>query len=437
MRKISRLSLIAAIAVAGFSTANAKPLEEAIKDVDVSGSVFYRYNNYHNDVLKNRFNPALGKEGSTSNNNYKAALSLSSKANDFVKVNTRFLVSKPTSYRLDLGDPLANPPIDPSVKANPNDGEAAKLDTTKNGDQGVEVILSQAYFSLTSIKNTTINVGKQGLTTPWTVATDSGGNEQTGTGVLGLSTWGPITVAAAYFNQTNLDKSGNLINDLPIFAQHKSIANVGTFDIATAGVIGNFGPITADVWYLTMDNTFKTYNVGVEGKFDLSKGSNIGFEIRYVDGTTAPIKDQKLTKLVVNGKFGIVNAKVAYAKSGKNGGLTALDSDAKTAITGWGINTLDLVNDGHYIQAVLGIDILKNLNLSANYGTLEDKDKSDGILTKSEMKEVYGQLTYKMSKNLSTYIRYGTYTNDDKISDGTTTNINDDIRGRLQVEYTF
>jgi len=94
MRKISKLSLVAALAVAGFSTANAKPLEEAIKDVDVSGSVVYRYNNYHNDVLNDPLNPALGKKGSTSNNNYKAALSLSSKVNDFVKVNTRFLVSK-------------------------------------------------------------------------------------------------------------------------------------------------------------------------------------------------------------------------------------------------------------------------------------------------------------------------------------------------------
>ena len=45
MRKISKISLVAAVAVAGFSTANAQPLEEAIKNVDVSGSVVYRYDN--------------------------------------------------------------------------------------------------------------------------------------------------------------------------------------------------------------------------------------------------------------------------------------------------------------------------------------------------------------------------------------------------------
>ena len=50
MRKISKISLVAAVAVAGFSTANAQPLEEAIKNVDVSGSVVYRYDNFDNSL---------------------------------------------------------------------------------------------------------------------------------------------------------------------------------------------------------------------------------------------------------------------------------------------------------------------------------------------------------------------------------------------------
>ncbi|HAC71178.1 MAG TPA: hypothetical protein DCF41_05585, partial [Arcobacter skirrowii] len=33
MKKFTKLSLVAAVAVAGLSSANAKPLEEAIKDV--------------------------------------------------------------------------------------------------------------------------------------------------------------------------------------------------------------------------------------------------------------------------------------------------------------------------------------------------------------------------------------------------------------------
>ena len=81
MRKISKISLVAAVAVAGFSTANAQPLEEAIKNVDVSGSVVYRYDNADNKENNN----VQGKD--IDRNRYKIALNLSSKVNDYVKFN--------------------------------------------------------------------------------------------------------------------------------------------------------------------------------------------------------------------------------------------------------------------------------------------------------------------------------------------------------------
>src|SRR5574344_1929118 len=87
MRKISKLSLVAAVAVAGFSTANAQPLEEAIKNVEVSGSVVYRYDNFHND---NKYDQYLNSD--SGKNNYKIGLNLSSKVNDYVKFNSRFII---------------------------------------------------------------------------------------------------------------------------------------------------------------------------------------------------------------------------------------------------------------------------------------------------------------------------------------------------------
>ena len=78
MRKISKISLVAAVAVAGFSTANAQPLEEAIKNVDVSGSVVYRYDN---------IDDSEGNATRTDRNRYKIGLNLSSKVNDYVKFN--------------------------------------------------------------------------------------------------------------------------------------------------------------------------------------------------------------------------------------------------------------------------------------------------------------------------------------------------------------
>ena len=75
------------------------------------------------------------------------------------------------------------------------------------------------------------------------------------------------------------------------------------------------------------------------------------------------------------------------------------------------------------------------LNLSANYGNLQ-YISAPNSKTDVEEEEVYAQLLYKMSKNLSTYVRYGTYTNESTTA-GKTKEANDDTRGRLQVEYTF
>lgn len=434
MKKIAKLSLVAAVAVAGLTSANAQPLEEAIKNVDVSGSVVYRYNDYNND------NEGQAKAGSeTQTNNYKVALNLSSKVNDDVKANTRFLVAS-------------------------EKGDFASLKYSEEADANVGVTLSNVYFSYTGIQNTTVNVGKQGLTTPWTVAVDSDGNEQTGTGVLALSTVGPVTLAAAYFNQTNLGNSGN---GLPDIAQYSKLADyvadngsvadttvdainmaiynsaaandVGSLDVATVGVIGAFGPATLDAWYLDMQDTFDTYTLGAKASFDVS-GIKLGADARFTSLTLDDnlandlgLKtDNSTAKIVLTADAGLVDAKVAYAGTDKDGGLTALDNDATTTLLGWNL-TSNGKADADYWQAVLGFDILSNLNLSANYGNLQYITSST---TDVEEEEVYAQLLYKMSKNLTTYVRYGTYTKDTTTS-GVNTENNDDTRGRLQVEYTF
>ena len=410
MKKIAKLSLVAAVAVLGFTSANAQSLEEAIKGVETSGSVVYRYNDYANDEV------AAGKDSDNANdNNYKVALNLASKVNEDVKFNSRFLVG------------------------NQANGGFVTLDT--NGADGqADVSLSNAYFGYTGLKNTTVNVGKQGLTTPWTTAIDSDGNEQTGTGILALSTVGPVTLAGAYFNQSNLNKStdaaiatkdGKAIK-LYDSKTDKSVLD-GQDDIATVGAIVAAGPVTLDAWYLDLSDTFDTFTVGAKSSFDVS-GAKLGVDARYAsltfDGTDEDANT--LAKLVLTGKAGIFDAKLAYAMTDKDGGLTALDNDATTTLLGWSL-TANGKADADYWQAVAGVDILSNLNLSANYGNLQYVAADDSDV-EFEEEEVYAQLLYKMSKNLSTYVRYGTYTKENTTS---SKDLNDDTRGRLQVEYTF
>lgn len=395
MKKIAKLSLVAAVAVAGLTTANAQSLEDAIKNVETSGSVVYRYNDYKNDVT----------DGSDTNNNYKVALNLSSKVNEDVKFNSRFLVAN------DAGT-----------------FAGGTMNTQNGGDSNPEVTLSHANFGYTGIANTTITAGKQGLATPWTVAIDSDGNEQTGSGILALTTVGPVTLAAAYFNQTNLDK---LDVSASAFTPAKVALNKSA-DIATVGAIANLDAVTLDAWYLDLADTFDSYTVGAKADLDLSD-VKLGVDARYaslnLDNVNA---DNAMAKIALTAKAGIVNGKVAYAWTDKEGGLTALDNDANTTLLGWNLTSNNKA-DADYWQAVIGVDILSNLNLSANYGNL---DYVEGT-TSLEEEEIYAQLVYKMSKNLSTYVRYGTYTKESTAAGARTVEINDDVRGRAQIEYTF
>ncbi len=70
MKKIVKLSLVTALAVLG-TTVSAQPLAEAIKNVDVSGAIVYRYDDNNSDA-----------KGSSSANFYKATTNLKSKVND-------------------------------------------------------------------------------------------------------------------------------------------------------------------------------------------------------------------------------------------------------------------------------------------------------------------------------------------------------------------
>ena len=408
MKKIAKLSLVAAVAVVGFTSANATPLEEAIKGVETSGSVVYRYNNYDNDVTT----PTSDNDA---DNNYKIGLNLASKINEDVKLNTRFIVGSQTT------------------------GSFATMDTA-NADEQADVSLSNVYFGYTGIQNTTVNVGKQGLTTPWTVAIDSDGNEQNGTGILALSTVGPVTLAGAYFNQHNVDASTDAkVSNIGSLNAGTALTGVlkGDESIATVGAIAPVGPVTFDAWYLDLQETFDSYTVGAKSSLDFS-GVTLGLDARYasltLDDSVAnalSVDDaNSIAKIMLTAKMGIVSAKVLYAMTDEDGGLTALDNDAVTTVNGWS-TTVNGKADADYWQTSLGLDILSNLNLSANYNNLQYVNASAQDLTEEEL---YAQLVYKMSKNLSSYVRVGTYTKD---NDTTNTAINDDTRGRVQVEYTF
>ncbi|MCI0501412.1 MAG: major outer membrane protein, partial [Epsilonproteobacteria bacterium] len=166
MTKMIKMSLIAAVAVTGMtSVASAQNLEDAIKGVDVSGQLRYRYDDAKNNLTK----------VSTQTNEYTMQLNVSSKVNDMVTANVKVEA---------LG-----------VNATNNGGAHATTD--QSGDRDVTLSVTKANFAA-NLGVATIIAGKQSVPSPFV---DNSVDDTTrGTGAVALIPAGPVTIAAGYFN---------------------------------------------------------------------------------------------------------------------------------------------------------------------------------------------------------------------------------------------
>ena len=378
MKKIAKLSLVAAVAVAGLTSANATALEEAIKGVDISGTAVYRYDDRTSADQTN---------GNKADNSYKIAINLKSSLNDDLTFNTRTVIGGGNT-----------------------DMAVIKADDSADGE--AKFALTQANFAYTGLANTTIIAGKQAVPSPFAVAADAAGDEDTGTGLVAVMNAGPVTVAAGYFNNTNLA--------------------TGLQDIAAVGILGNVGPVALDAWYLDVtdnkadDTGHAAYSIGAKAKIEMV---NLTARHSAVSHETTGADTESLTKFGASAKVGIVSASLDYGftnnvKGATTGtGLTG-DSDAEVSLQAWALNLQDSSDDAQLIKASVGVDVTPAVNLSATYA-----DLSVDSAAKSDAKEYYGQATYKMGKNFSTYLRLGKVEKDAKTDEET--------RGRLHVQYTF
>ena len=254
-----------------------------------------------------------------------------------------------------------------------------------------------------------------------------------------------MTAAGGFFNQTNLDKSGNINGTRYGKTSVSDISgsvltggeNLGSRDLYVGALMADLNPVKLEAWYVNIADALDSYTLVAKGDFKPSSDSKLGIEARYVslsldNPENLPIEeDNSMYRLAVTGNLGIFNAKVSYTQTDEDGGLTAFDQDAENATLGWNLSSNGIA-DAKYWQGVLGVNILDNLNLSANYGNLQADESSN-----FEAEEVFAQLTYKMSKNLNTYLRYGTYEEEYNNVNDKKEEFSDQNRGRVQVEYTF
>ncbi|QOG12689.1 major outer membrane protein [Arcobacter sp. FWKO B] len=402
MKKFAKISLAAAVAVAGLSSvASAKPLEEAIKGVDATGYVTYRMD--HQDYSK------PSNTASKETHNYKAAMTLTIPATEDVNVKLQGVV---------WGQGLNG------------------KDSTKTNETNPSTDLMEANFVYTGVENLTVIAGKQAINTPWTEGTSHINKTNSGTGALALYNAGFATFAAAHFTAHNVatvaNTDTNAVNDV------NALLGGGQNITVAAAIIPIMDVATAQIWYadFAKDSNAGTLKKGADALtvsadinlMDLAK-LNVGHSTLDANDD-AILKKQKLTKAVLSGSVDIVNLAAGYAKGGKDGAIVAFDSDASAAFKGWRVHTNANLKDIKAYMLKADVNVMDNLNLALTHVSA----KAD-VAAKGKNKETYAQATYKFASNLSAYLRYGTQK--DELVDGSKAAPIKSNNTRLEVAFKF
>ncbi len=228
--KLVKLSLVAALAASAFSVANATPLEEAIKDIDVSGVLRYRYEtgNEWSDI--NGVAPTEG--GSISGkqeHKYRAQLNFSGAIADNFKAFVQLdYNAKDGGYGTNNGSTTRSYAADNSSTLN----------------------VRQLYLTYTDENvATSVILGKQQLNTIWT---DNAIDGLVGTGVKVVNnSIDGLTLAAFAVDSYNSDEQGGELGRVLNFSENLyGAAAIGSYEVFN-------GQLNPQLWlaYMT-DNAF-------------------------------------------------------------------------------------------------------------------------------------------------------------------------------------
>ncbi|EPR6531816.1 major outer membrane protein [Campylobacter jejuni] len=268
--KLVKLSLVAALAAGAFSAANATPLEEAIKDVDVSGVLRYRYDTGNFD--KNFVNNS-NLNNSKQDHKYRAQVNFSAAIADNFKAFVQF------DYNA----------ADSGYGANGANG-------IKNDQKGLFV--RQLYLTYTNEDvATSVIAGKQQLNTIWT---DNGVDGLVGTGIkvvnnsidgLTLAAFAVDSFMAAEQGSDLVGANGSAFKVDPIGNLYGAAA-VGSYDLAG----GQFNP---QLWLAYWDQVAFFYALDASYSTTIFDGINWTLEGAYLGNSL----DSELDKTYANGNL--------------------------------------------------------------------------------------------------------------------------------------
>ncbi|WP_254410132.1 group 3 major outer membrane porin protein PorA [Campylobacter coli] len=276
--KLVKLSLVAALAAGAFSVANATPLEEAIKDIDVSGVLRYRYES-------GRFGKDLNLENANLNSSkqehkYRAQINFSGAIADNFKAFVQL------DYNAKDGGYGAN--------------SVSNTKTSLN--------VRQLYLTYTNEDvATSVILGKQQLNTIWT---DNAIDGLVGTGIKVVNnSIDGLTLAAFAIDSVNTDEQGDGV----FFKNSKADAGENSpyldwsQNIYGAAAIGSYevfnGQLNPQLWLAYMTDNAFLYALDVAYNTTIFDGVNWTLEGAYLGNSLDNTLDDHYAGNAANGNF--------------------------------------------------------------------------------------------------------------------------------------
>ncbi|EAH4965045.1 major outer membrane protein [Campylobacter coli] len=415
--KLVKLSLVAALAAGAFSVVNATPLEEAIKDIDVSGVLRYRYETSNewsdiNGVAQNEGSGISGKQ----DHKYRAQLNFSGAIADNFKAFVQL------DYNAQDGG------------YGTNNGSTTRSYEAANSST---LNVRQLYLTYTNENvATSVILGKQQLNTIWT---DNAIDGLVGTGVKVVNnSIDGLTLAAFAVDSYNSDEQDGELGTVLNFNENLyGAAAIGSYEVFN----GQLNPqlwlayMTDNAFFYAVDAAYNTtifdgVNWTLEGAYlgnsldnelkDLGNGNgnffalNGSIEVNGWDATLGGLyygKKDKATVTVIEdqGNLGslLAGEEIFYTNGSKLNGDT-------------GRNIFGFVKAGYTFNETVrvGADFV--------YGGTKTENHSGG-----DKLEAVARVDYKYSPKLN-FSAFYSYVNVDKDTDSTH---HDAVR--LQALYKF
>ncbi|ENO9062065.1 major outer membrane protein [Campylobacter coli] len=417
--KLVKLSLVAALAAGAFSVANATPLEEAIKDIDVSGVLRYRYETSNewsdiNGVAENQGSGISGKQ----DHKYRAQLNFSGAIADNFKAFVQL------DYNAQDGGYGAN-----------NGSTTRSYEAANSSTLNVR----QLYLTYTNENvATSVILGKQQLNTIWT---DNAIDGLVGTGIKVVNnSIDGLTLAAFAVDSYNSDEQRGDLGTVLNFSENLyGAAAIGSYEVFN-------GQLNPQLWLAYMTDNAFFYAVDAAYNTTIFDGVNWTLEGAYL-GNSLDNERKDLGNGNGNGNFFALNGSIEvngwdatlgglyYGKKDKatvtviedQGNLGSLLAGEEIFYTnGSKLNGDTGRNIFGYVKAGYTFNETVRVGADFVYGGTKTENHSGG-----DKLEAVARVDYKYSPKLN-FSAFYSYVNVDKDTDSTH---HDAVR--LQALYKF